>query len=101
MKKSEFVNMVHERSGKGLGLTKTGTDEFIRDVFACIADVMLQEDEVSIPNFGKFYTKTRKEREGRNPVTEQIEVFPEVRIPKMKPSGNLRDRIKAWDEKED
>jgi DNA-binding protein HU-beta len=77
MKKSEMISLVAAQSG----LTKADAERAIDSLITVIAQAMLAEDEVTLPGLGKFKTKLRAAREGRNPVTgEPINIDEKVRV---------------------
>ncbi|HIJ55237.1 MAG TPA: integration host factor subunit alpha [Deltaproteobacteria bacterium] len=50
-------------------------------------------EDVMISGFGKFQVKSKKERRGRNPVTNEDLILPPRRVVTFKSSGKLRNRI--------
>jgi DNA-binding protein HU-beta len=75
MNKSEFIDMVAERAE----LSKSAATRVIDAIFdatsGAIAEAVNTAGRLSIPGFGKFTTKKRAARTGRNPRTgTQIEI---------------------------
>jgi len=89
MKKQELVKLLAEE----LETTQGKADIALNTIFRTIAGVMESGDFVSIPKFGKFFTKINAARTCRNPQTgDQMEV-PEKRVPKFKPALGLKELI--------
>jgi len=89
MTKAELIAAIAEKSG----LTKSQAETTFNATFEMIAELMAKQQDVSIPGFGKFVTKTRAERKGRNPSTGQEIVLPEAVVASFKPASQLKDTI--------
>ena len=50
-------------------------------------------EDVLISGFGKFQVKTKRQRRGRNPATNEDLTLPPRKVVTFKCSGRLRDRI--------
>jgi len=89
MTKAELIAMIAEKAG----LTKSQAEDTFNATFATIADLMSKQEDVSIPGFGKFVTKVRAERKGRNPSTGQEIVIPKAIVANFKPASQLKETI--------
>lgn len=55
-----------------MGVTKKDAETAVRATFDVIVEQMGKNEEVSIPNFGKFSTKVVEAHDGRNPQTGEV-----------------------------
>lgn len=62
-------------------------------VFSTISDALAKEGKVDVIGFGKFETKERPERNGRNPQSGEQIVIPASIAPKFKPAKALKDKV--------
>ena len=62
-------------------------------LFSAIADALAAGEPVNIAGFGKFTTRDRPAREGRNPRTEEALAIAASRAPVFKASKTLRDAV--------
>ncbi len=60
--------------------------------FEEISDALIQNGNVDITGFGKFYLFERKERMGINPNTMERVIQPTSYLPKFRPSQTLKNR---------
>ena len=65
MNKSELSSKVSAQAG----LSKTVTETVLEALGEVVSDALASRDEVSLPGIGKFDTKERAARTGRNPQT--------------------------------
>lgn len=72
---------------------KTKTKEIFNDIFEMISDALAEGEDVILPGFGKFITKVREARKGRNPHTGESIDIPEKRTMRFKPSITLKNYI--------
>ena len=59
-------------------------------VISTIADALAAGETVTIAGFGKFNTKDRAARHGRNPRTGEAVAVPAARVPSFKAGKSLR-----------
>ena len=60
------------------------------DAFLCaVSDILREDGEVIIPDFGKFYVRERGERVCRNPQTGEEFIAPPTKKVKFKAFGNV------------
>ena len=62
-------------------------------VVSAIADALESSEPVNITGFGKFTTRHRAGREGRNPRTGEAVSIPARTVPVFKPGKALHDRL--------
>lgn len=75
------------------GLTKSVALEVVSDLFSCIAASLQGGGEVNIKGFGKFVTKNKAARTGRNPATgASVEIAAKVAV-SFKPSAELKNEL--------
>ena len=65
MNKHELVSHV----AAGTPVTRANTDRLVGAVFSTIADALARGEPATIAGFGKFATRSRAARTGRNPQT--------------------------------
>lgn len=86
MNKSELIAAVAERCG----ISKANAAKNLEAVLGVIADNVCEGDnEVNIPDFGRFFVKSVPERQGMNPLTKEKMVIPAHDKVVFKPSANL------------
>ena len=75
------------------GLTKKLAGEVFDELFSNISDALADGDRVQIPGFGTFVISERKERQGRNPQTNETITIPASKSVRFKPGKNLKDQV--------
>ena len=83
--KTDLINAVSADTG----FYKAEIEEVIDSIFSLIPQILHCGDELTIKNFGKFEVKTTKEREGRNPATNEKMIIPERKVLKFKSSERV------------
>lgn len=86
MNKTQLTAAVAEKAG----ISKADANMYVNTVLGVIADNLYEGDnEISIPDFGRFYVKTMPARQGVNPATgEKIQIEAREKIV-FKPSDNM------------
>lgn len=87
MTKADFIAKVAEAAGT----TKTDAEKVFNATFEAITDLLAAGDSLQILGFGKFETKDRAAREGRNPLTGETLQIPAKKVP----SFSAADKLKA------
>ena len=64
-------------------------------VFSAIADALARGETVTVAGFGKFTTRDRPARAGRNPQTGEAVAIAVSRVPSFKAGKALRDTVNA------
>jgi len=62
-------------------------------VFEMVGEALAQGEDVTIVGFGRFTTKRRMARSGRNPRTGEALEIPEATVPVFKASKILRNAV--------
>ena len=95
MNKTEMVAALAKRTD----LTQAKAAEVVDAIFSTvpgqglIASELQGGGEVSIGGFGKFETRERSVRQGRNPATGEAIQIPATRSPAFKAARNLKDSV--------
>ncbi|MBQ9412374.1 MAG: HU family DNA-binding protein [Oscillospiraceae bacterium] len=89
MNKTEFIRAVAKRTGS----TQRAAEDFIFAYQEVIREELSAGGSVDFTGFGRYYVKTRSERQGKNPSTGEVMVIPEAKVPSFKPGKILRDAV--------
>ena len=87
--KTDIVESVHDQ----LGFQKNESTEIIEILIEIIKESLELGEDVMISGFGKFQVKNKRERRGRNPVTNEGLILPPRRVVTFKCSNKLKTRI--------
>lgn len=79
----------------GTSVTRTTAESVVGAVFTAIGDALARGEPVAIPGFGKFATRNRAARRGRNPRTGEPVAIAASRAPSFKPAKALRGAVNA------
>lgn len=88
-----------EKLAKKTGLTKSKSAEVIDEIFSTkpgegiIAVELDAGRKIEIAGFGKFGTRSRAARQGRNPATGEAITIAATKYAYFKPSTGLRRRV--------
>ena len=91
MKLDDLVKSVAE----GSDLSTAKARALIDRVFGDIGDAVARGEEVSLPGFGKFSSKAREARAGRNPRTGQAMQIAASTKPVFTPAKAFKDKLSA------
>ncbi|WP_009633565.1 HU family DNA-binding protein [Synechocystis sp. PCC 7509] len=89
MNKGELVDAVAERAN----VTKKQADAVLSAALDSIVDAVSTGDKVTLVGFGSFERRDRKEREGRNPKTNEKMSIPATRVPAFSPGKLFREKV--------
>lgn len=89
MKYSEFVSEIAQKTG----LTKKDVDAVLDQVTATLGEVLNDHDTLAIPRLGKFSTKDRAARKGRNPATGEAIHIAAKTVVVFKAAPALKDNV--------
>lgn len=93
MTKSEFINHISdEYQGQ---FSKRALNDIVETVFDAMADVLLNGDEIRIPEFGTFKVKERAARVGHNPQTGAKIEIPACKVATFKQAKALKELLNA------
>ena len=91
MNRTELCARIAARSSLSSADAATAVDA----VVSVIADALQRGEAVNIAGFGKFTTRHRAARPGRNPRTGEALSIPARTVPAFKPGKALRGRLDA------
>ena len=89
MNKTELIAAVAAKTG----LTKKDAEKVVNATIDSITESLVNGDKVNVSGFGIFEVKTRAERTGRNPRTNENITIPAAKLPAFKASKTLKDAI--------
>jgi len=90
MNKNELINEVARKTG----LSRREAEVGIQTMLDTIAKDLISGGKVTLTGFGTFDVGKRKERLGVNPRTGRPIKISATKMPRFKPSKNLREKIK-------
>ena len=90
MTKAELIDRVSE---KVTGLSKKEAEVIVNGIFDSIKDALASNEKVEIRGFGSFKTRSRKQREGRNPKTGTQVLVPAKSVPFFKAGKELKELV--------
>jgi len=90
MNKNELINEVARKTG----LSRREAEVGIQTMLDAIAKELVNGNKVTLTGFGTFDIGKRKERVGVNPRTGRQIQIKATKMPRFKPSKNLRVKIK-------
>jgi DNA-binding protein HU-beta len=88
--KSDLASAVALACGLPRDLAVRAVDTAVTSITHALA----QGEDVRITGFGTFRTRTRPERQVRNPRTGQVSLAPESRLVRFVPGNGLRDAMR-------
>ena len=89
MSKQELITAIAEKAE----ITSAQAEAAFEATFSTIKEVMSSEGTVAIPKFGRFGTKLRAARKGRNPATGAEIQIPEATVPFFKAATDLKTEV--------
>lgn len=90
MNKNELVNEVARKTG----LSRRESEVGVQTMLDLIAKEIARGGKVTLTGFGTFDVGKRKARAGVNPRTGDPIKIPASKMPRFRPSRNLRTKIK-------
>lgn len=93
MKKSQFIELVAERAEMSKAAAARVVDAIFDTAGGAISEAVKTAGQLSIPGFGKFSSKTRAAREGRNPRTGTVIQIPERTTVSFSPGKGFRETM--------
>ena len=88
MDRNTFIETVATKAD----VTKKVATTVLNEILKTIEEVIVSKDEITFVGFGKFGSKIRSERTGRNIHTGEEILIPEKRVPYFKPGKLLRNK---------
>jgi DNA-binding protein HU-beta len=92
MQKKDLLTIIEETAN----LTLKQAEDALKATFVTIQQVMAAQDAVAIPGFGRFSTKLRAERQGRNPSTGKSMTIPKATVPYFKAATELKEKVNNY-----
>ena len=89
MNKGELIDAVATKAG----VTKKEADAVITAALDVIVQTVASDDKVTLVGFGSFEGRKRKEREGRNPKTNEKMVIPATTVPAFSAGKSFKDAV--------
>lgn len=90
MNKNELINEVARKTG----LSRREAEVGVQTLLDLIAKELVSGGKVTLTGFGTFDVGNRRERAGVNPRTGKPISIPATKMPRFKPSKNMRVKIK-------
>ncbi len=89
MNKTELIASVAAKAE----LTKKDAEKAVKALFDTIGEALVKEEKVQVIGFGTFEVRTRAERQGRNPRTNDVMTIPASKCPAFKAGKQLKDLV--------
>ena len=89
MNKTELADRLAARTGLSKGVAR----DAVEGVFAIIGEALADGEDVRLPGFGTFGTRSRPARTGRNPRTGEVVSIPATTSPTFKAGKTLKDTV--------
>jgi DNA-binding protein HU-beta len=90
MNKGELVDAIASKAN----VTKKQADEILSAATETIIEAVSRGDKVTLVGFGSFERRDRKEREGRNPKTNETMTIPATRVPAFSAGKLFKDQVR-------
>ena len=89
MNKTELIAAVAEKSG----LSKKDADKAVNAMLDTIVETLTLDEKVQIVGFGTFEVRSRSERQGRDPRTNNPITIPASKSPAFKAGKAFKDAV--------
>ena len=89
MNKGELVDAVANKAN----VTKKQADAVISATIDVIIEAVSEDDKVTLVGFGSFESRDRKEREGRNPKTNEKMIIPATKVPAFSAGKLFKEKV--------
>lgn len=89
MKFNDLVNSISSTHG----VPRDKARKIIKDVFGHIKETVSVEDQILIPEFGRFSSVRRKSRMGTNLVTNERVIIPSRTVVKFAPATTFKKSV--------
>ena len=93
MTRVELTNNI----AKALNTTQSEVEDYIATVLDCIKHGIIKDGQVIIRGFGRFITRDKAKRDGRNPKTGEPAVITARRVVRFKASKLFKDKVNKGD----
>ncbi len=89
MNKTQLIDAIVAKTG----LKKKDTDATLSAAVEAIAEALVNGEKVQIAGLGSFEVKTRAQRTGRNPKTQEEITIPASKYPAFSASKTIKDSL--------
>lgn len=89
MSKAKLKDFIWRKTG----VTPAEAGIIVDVVIAGLTEILLEDDKLTIPNFGSFRIKESKARIARNPRTGETVQLPDRNVIRFKPAGKMKSLI--------
>jgi DNA-binding protein HU-beta len=101
MRKSEFIDKVARKAEMSRESAARAVEAIFDTAGGALAEAIRASGAVSLPGFGKFRTKKRAARRGRNPQTGELIDIPERMVIQFTAGKGLQEILSESDSKSD
>lgn len=95
MNNKDFISELSQR----MGYSVSDTQSIVSTIIDAMGDKFLEDNIVTVPNFGSFEVKKKMERIMVNPSTQQRMLVPPKLVLGFKPHIMLKEKLKNVTEK--
>jgi len=88
--KDEFITLIAEKAG----FTKKDTEKFLASTIETIEEKVSEGEKIQLVGFGAFEPRARKEREGKNPKTQEPLHIEATVVPVFKAGTGFKKKVK-------
>jgi len=89
MLKKEFIDKLADK----LDSTKANAERIAETVFETISQILIKDDEITWPGFGRFTVTHKAARAGRNPATGKVIKIAAKAVPTFKATTQLKEQV--------
>ncbi|HAC65867.1 MAG TPA: DNA-binding protein [Cyanothece sp. UBA12306] len=89
MNKGELIDAVADRAQ----VTKKQAEAVITATIDSIMEAVSEDEKVTLVGFGSFEARDRKEREGRNPKTNEKMIIPATKVPAFSAGKLFKEKV--------
>ena len=93
MTRVELTNNI----AKALNTTQSTVSDYVATVLDCIKHGIIKDGRVTIRGFGRFITRNKAQRDGRNPKTGEPAVITARRVVKFKAYDSFKQQVNQGD----
>jgi DNA-binding protein HU-beta len=76
------------------GLTKKNTGAVLKAFQEIVMETVAEGESVTLVGFGTFEARSRKEKKGRNPKTNEEMIIPAYKAPHFKAGKGFKEKVK-------
>lgn len=89
MNKNQLIDSIVEKTG----FSKKDANAAVSAIVETISQALIANEKLQLAGLGTFEVKTRAERKGRNPKTQETITIPASRYPSFSASKTLKDSM--------